>query len=124
MKSTVVDESLSSFKPMYCSREYLTSTRLNQQYEKSTLKKRPEGHASSSAGATKAPEGLAHTAYIAQAILQAGSHAATLQAIASPIALLAYLPTVHPPISMTIPATDVPASVQPGQYQCHPSRQP
>ena len=27
MKSTVVDESLSSFKPMYCSREYLTSTR-------------------------------------------------------------------------------------------------
>ena len=38
MKSTVVDESLSSFKPMYCSREYQTSTRLNQQYEKSTLK--------------------------------------------------------------------------------------
>ena len=37
MKSTVVDESLSSFKPMYCSREYQTSTRLNQQYEKSTL---------------------------------------------------------------------------------------
>ena len=27
MKSTVVDESLSSFKPMYCSREYHTSTR-------------------------------------------------------------------------------------------------
>ena len=27
MKSTVVDESLSSFKPMYCSREYQTSTR-------------------------------------------------------------------------------------------------
>ena len=27
MKSTVVDESLSSFKPMYCSREYRTSTR-------------------------------------------------------------------------------------------------
>ena len=26
MKSTVVDESLSSFKPMYCSREYQTST--------------------------------------------------------------------------------------------------
>ena len=38
MKSTVVDESLSSFKPMYCSREYQTSTRLIQQYEKSTLK--------------------------------------------------------------------------------------
>ena len=37
MKSTVVDESLSSYKPMYCSREYQTSTRLNQQYEKSTL---------------------------------------------------------------------------------------
>ena len=37
MKSTVVDESLSSFKPMYCSREYQTSTRLIQQYEKSTL---------------------------------------------------------------------------------------
>ena len=28
MKSTVVDESLSSFKPMYCSREYQTSTRV------------------------------------------------------------------------------------------------
>ena len=27
MKSTVVDESLSSFKPMYCSREYQASTR-------------------------------------------------------------------------------------------------
>ena len=27
MKSTVVDESLSSYKPMYCSREYQTSTR-------------------------------------------------------------------------------------------------
>ena len=40
MKSTVVDESLSSYKPMYCSREYQTSTRLNQQYEKSTLNKR------------------------------------------------------------------------------------
>ena len=39
MKSTVVDESLSSFKPMYCSREYQASTRLIQQYEKSTLKK-------------------------------------------------------------------------------------
>ena len=26
MKSTVVDESLSSYKPMYCSREYQTST--------------------------------------------------------------------------------------------------
>ena len=39
MKSTVVDESLSSFKPMYCSREYHTSTRLIQQYEKSTLNK-------------------------------------------------------------------------------------
>ena len=39
MKSTVVDESLSSFKPMYCSREYQTSTRLIQQYEKSTLNK-------------------------------------------------------------------------------------
>ena len=39
MKSTVVElKSLSSFKPMYCSREYHTSTRLNQQYEKSTLK--------------------------------------------------------------------------------------
>ena len=37
MKSTVVDESLSSFKPMYCSREYQASTRLIQQYEKSTL---------------------------------------------------------------------------------------
>ena len=32
----VVDESLSSFKPMYCSREYQASTRLSQQYEKST----------------------------------------------------------------------------------------
>ena len=29
MKSTVVDESLSSFKPMYCSREYQASTRLS-----------------------------------------------------------------------------------------------
>ena len=37
MKSTVVDECLSSFKPMYCSREYQASTRLIQQYEKSTL---------------------------------------------------------------------------------------
>ena len=36
MKSTVVDESLSSLKPMYCSREYQASTRLSQQYEKST----------------------------------------------------------------------------------------
>ena len=27
MKSTVMDESLSSFKPMYCSREYQASTR-------------------------------------------------------------------------------------------------
>ena len=36
MKFTVVDESLSSFKPMYCSREYQASTRLSQQYEKST----------------------------------------------------------------------------------------
>ena len=38
MKSTVVDESLSSFKPMYCSREYQASIRLSQQYEKSTSK--------------------------------------------------------------------------------------
>ena len=38
MKSTVVDESLSSFKPMYCSREYHASTRLSQEYEKSTSK--------------------------------------------------------------------------------------
>ena len=38
MKSTVLDESLSSYKPMYCSREYQASTRLIQQYEKSTLK--------------------------------------------------------------------------------------
>ena len=37
MKSTVVDESLSSYQPMYCSREYQASTRLIQQYEKSTL---------------------------------------------------------------------------------------
>ena len=37
MKSTVVGESLSSLKPMYCSREYQASTRLIQQYEKSTL---------------------------------------------------------------------------------------
>ena len=37
MKSAVVDESLSSFKPMYCSREYQASTTLIQQYEKSTL---------------------------------------------------------------------------------------
>ena len=36
MKSTVVDESLSSYQPMYCSREYQASTRLIQQYEKST----------------------------------------------------------------------------------------
>ena len=36
MKSTVVDESLSYSKPMYCSREYQASTRLSQQYEKST----------------------------------------------------------------------------------------
>ena len=28
MKSTVVDKSLSSFKPMYCSREYQASTRM------------------------------------------------------------------------------------------------
>ena len=34
---TVVNKtSLSSFKPMYCSREYQASTRLSQQYEKST----------------------------------------------------------------------------------------
>ena len=33
----LADESLSSFKPMYCSREYQASTRLIQQYEKSTL---------------------------------------------------------------------------------------
>ena len=36
IRSTVVDESLSSFKPMYCSREYQASTRLSQQYEKSS----------------------------------------------------------------------------------------
>ena len=30
MKSTVVDESLSSFKPMYCSREYQASTRYQE----------------------------------------------------------------------------------------------
>ena len=42
MKSTVVDESLSSFKPMYCSREYQASTRLIQQYEKSTLNYPPK----------------------------------------------------------------------------------
>ena len=36
MVMDVVDESLSSFKPMYCSREYQASTRLSQQYEKST----------------------------------------------------------------------------------------
>ena len=41
MKYTVVDESLSSFKPMYCSREYQASTRLIQQYEKSTLNYTP-----------------------------------------------------------------------------------
>ena len=44
MKSTVVDESLSSFKPMYCSREYQTSTRLIQQYEKSTLNVKESPH--------------------------------------------------------------------------------
>ena len=38
MKSTVVNESLSSTKPMYCSREYFKTSRLIQQYEKSTLK--------------------------------------------------------------------------------------
>ena len=32
MKSTVVDESLSSFKPMYCSREYQASTRSKLQH--------------------------------------------------------------------------------------------
>ena len=37
MKSTVVDENLSSTKPMYCSREYFKTSRLIQQYEKSTL---------------------------------------------------------------------------------------
>ena len=42
MKSTVVDESLSSFKPMYCSREYQASTRLSQQYEKSTSNHRQD----------------------------------------------------------------------------------
>ena len=36
----VVDESLSSYKPMYCYREYQASTRLIQQYEKSTLNNR------------------------------------------------------------------------------------
>ena len=36
LDDTVVDESLSSFKPMYCSREYQASTRSSQQYEKST----------------------------------------------------------------------------------------
>ena len=30
MKSTVVDESLSSYKPMYCSREYQASTRASR----------------------------------------------------------------------------------------------
>ena len=35
-KSTVVDESLSSIKLMYCSREYNFTSRFNQQYEKST----------------------------------------------------------------------------------------
>ena len=39
MKSAVVDESLSSAKPMYCSREYFKTSRLIQQYEKSTLNK-------------------------------------------------------------------------------------
>ena len=37
MKTTVVVESLSSAKPMYCSREYFKTSRLIQQYEKSTL---------------------------------------------------------------------------------------
>ena len=34
MKSTVVDESLSSFKPMYCSREYQASTRKTDYFAK------------------------------------------------------------------------------------------
>ena len=34
MKSTVVDESLSSFKPMYCSREYQASTAFNSPFRK------------------------------------------------------------------------------------------
>ena len=41
MKSTVVDESLSSFKPMYCSREYQASTRLGASYLLVTAKDKP-----------------------------------------------------------------------------------
>ena len=36
MKSTVVDESLSSFKPMYCSREYQASTRTGRKFDVQT----------------------------------------------------------------------------------------
>ena len=38
MKTTAVVESLSYYKPMYCSREYQFTTRFIQQYEKSTSK--------------------------------------------------------------------------------------
>ena len=37
MKSTVVDESLSSFKPMYCSREYQASTRYTTLWHYNTV---------------------------------------------------------------------------------------
>ena len=47
MKSTVVDESLSSYKPMYCSREYQTST-LSDFEDESTSESEIEGDSSDS----------------------------------------------------------------------------
>ena len=72
MKSTVVDESLSSFKPMYCSREYQASTRLIQQYEKSTLNNTVH-HLS------KELTALSHDRNFFIIMFQLRSHLATLQ---------------------------------------------
>ena len=63
LSSTTVDESLSSFKPMYCSREYQASTRLIQQYEKSTLS---DGRYYSHVADGKATDLICHADVIAQ----------------------------------------------------------
>ena len=62
----------------------------------------------------RAPEDpQADTMDTTQTIPQAGSHTAAPQAIACPAAHPAALPTVHPPISMTDPNTNIPPSSMP-----------
>ena len=55
----------------------------------------------------------ADIADVVQATAQAGSHATTPQAIASPAVHPTALPTVHPPIDMTNLAADIPPSSTP-----------